>query len=124
LQAYFPCPQATAIEKCINLGFQVTKHPFFIENNEYYRVRRLLNREQQAIVKDIAMKKCSNMHTHVHLFLIGEARTRKTFIAKELFQMIIRIYDSNNSTDPMKTKGLIVAYIGKYAYNVDVTTIC
>jgi hypothetical protein len=39
LQADLPCPRATAIEKCINIGFKVTKHPFFIENEEYYRVR-------------------------------------------------------------------------------------
>jgi hypothetical protein len=34
LQAYFPRPRASNIEKRINLGFQVTKHPFLIENNE------------------------------------------------------------------------------------------
>ena len=33
------------------------------------------------------------------------------------------MYDSNNSTDPMKPKGLIVAYTGKVAYNVGGTTI-
>jgi hypothetical protein len=42
---------------------------------------------------------------------------------KALFQMLIRIYDSNNSSDPMKPKGLIVAYTGKTAYNVGGTTI-
>ena len=31
--------------------------------------------------------------------------------------------DSNNSSDPMKPKGLIVAYIGKAAYNAGGTTI-
>jgi hypothetical protein len=30
LQEDLPCPRATANEKHINLGFQVTKHPFFI----------------------------------------------------------------------------------------------
>jgi hypothetical protein len=38
-QVDLPCPREANIEKHINLGFQVTKHPFFIENNEYYRVR-------------------------------------------------------------------------------------
>jgi hypothetical protein len=123
LQADFPCPRATAIEKRINIGFQVTKHPFFIENNEYYIVRRLLNREQQAILNDIAIKKHLNMHTLVHLFLTGGAGTRKTFITKTLFQILIRIYDSNNLTDPMQPKGLIVAYTGNVAYNVGGTTI-
>jgi hypothetical protein len=77
----------------------------------------------QTILKDIALKKHLNMDTHVHLFLIGGAGTGKTFIAKALFQMIIQIYDSNNSSDPMKPKGLIVAYTGKNAYNAGGTTI-
>jgi hypothetical protein len=42
---------------------------------------------------------------------------------KALFQMLIRIYDSNNSSDPMKPKGLIVAYTGKAAYNAGGTTV-
>jgi ATP-dependent DNA helicase PIF1 len=63
------------------------------------------------------------MHTHVHLFLIGGAGTCKTFTMKELFQMLIRIYDSNNSSDPMKPKGLIVLYTGKSTYNVGGTTV-
>ena len=63
------------------------------------------------------------MDTPVHLFLIGRARIGKTFIAKALFQMLIRIYDSNNSFDPMKRKGLIVSYTGKVAYNVGGTTV-
>jgi hypothetical protein len=37
--------------------------------------------------------------------------------------MIIQIYDSNNSSDPMKPKGLIVAYIGKVSYNARGTTV-
>jgi len=39
LQVYFPRPRAIDIEKRINLGFQVTKHSFFIENNKHYKVR-------------------------------------------------------------------------------------
>jgi hypothetical protein len=42
---------------------------------------------------------------------------------KALFQMLIRIYDSNSSSDPMKPKGLIVAYTGKVAYNAGGTTV-
>lgn len=37
--------------------------------------------------------------------------------------MLIRIYDSQNTTDPMKPKGLILAYTGKAAYNAGGTTI-
>jgi hypothetical protein len=69
------------------------------------------------------LKKCLSMHTLVHLFLTGGAETGKTFTAKALFQMLIQIYESNNSSDPMKPKGLIVAYIGKDAYNAGGTTV-
>jgi hypothetical protein len=89
LQADLPRPPAGGSEKRINIGFQVTKHPFLIENNEYHRIRRLLNREQQTILKDIALKKCLNMDSPVHLFLTVGAGTCKTFTAKALFQMLI-----------------------------------
>jgi hypothetical protein len=52
-----------------------------------------------------------------------EVGTGKTFIAKSLFQMLIRIYDSNNYSDPMKPKEVIVAYTGKAAYNAGGTTV-
>jgi hypothetical protein len=108
--------------KSIHLKFQVTKHPFFLENEEYYRIRRLLNKEQQAIVKDIAWKKCKDIHTHVHLFLIEGEGIGETFTSKSLFQMLIQIYDECN-TNRLKPRGLILAYISKVAYNAGGTTI-
>jgi hypothetical protein len=81
--------QQLEVKKHINIGFQVTKHPFLIENNEYHRIRHLLNREQQTILKDIALKKRLNMNSLVHVFLTGIAGISKTFTEKELFQMLI-----------------------------------
>ena len=83
----------------------------------------MLNCEQQKIVKDIGIKKWLNMNSPMHVFLTGGAGTRKTFTEKALFQMLIWIYDSNNYSIPMKPKGLIVAYTGKYAYNVGGTIV-
>ena len=123
LQADLPRPPAAGSEKCINLGFQVTKHPFLIENNEYHRIRCLLNHEQQTIVNDISLKKRLNMDTPVHLLLTGRAGIGKIFTVKALFQMLIQIYDSNNSSDPMKLKGLILTYRGKASYNVGGTKV-
>jgi hypothetical protein len=37
-------------------------HPFFLKNEEYYRLRRMLNREQQEISKEIFLKKSRDMH--------------------------------------------------------------
>jgi Cdc6-like AAA superfamily ATPase len=84
-----PRPPTGGSEKRINLDFQVTKHPFLIENNEYHRIRCLLNREQQTTVKDVSLKKHLNMDTPLHLFLTGGARTGKTFTMKALFQILI-----------------------------------
>ena len=65
------------MERSMNLGFQVTKHQFLLENKEYYRIMRLLNKEQQAIVKDISMKKRRDIHTPIDLFLIGGQEQEK-----------------------------------------------
>jgi hypothetical protein len=59
----------------------------------------------------------------LHLFLTSGAGTGKTFTAKILFQMLIRIYDAHNTIDPLKPKGLILAYTGKASYNASGTTI-
>jgi hypothetical protein len=123
LETYFPCRQESNMKKSINLCFQVKNHPFFLENEEYCKIRRMLNREQQEIVKDIAFKKQSDMHTPLYLFLTSGVGTWKFFTTKVLFQMLIRIYDAYNTNDPMKLRGLILAYTCKVAYNVDGTTI-
>jgi hypothetical protein len=117
------CPRESNLEKIINLGFQVTDHPFFLDNEEYYRLRILLNKEQQAIVKNISLKKSMDIQELVYLFLTGGEGTGKAFTTKMLFQMIIRIYDAHNTIDPLKPNGLILAYTGKVAYNVGGTTI-
>ena len=69
------------------------------------------------------MKKHLSMHTPVHLFLTGGARTWNTFTSKALFQMLIRIYDSNSSSDPLKPKGLVLTYTWKVSYNAGGTTV-
>jgi hypothetical protein len=84
-----PGPPVGGSEKCMSLGFQGTKHPFLIENNEYHRIRRLLNRKQQTILKNIALKRLLNMDSPMHVFLTSRAGTRKKFVEKELFQILI-----------------------------------
>ena len=123
LQADFPRPLAAESEKRINLGFQVTKHPFLIENNEYHIIRRMLNREQQTILKDIALKKRLNMDSPVHLFLTGGAGTSKTFTAKACSKCLYESMIQTIPLDPMKPKGLILAYKGKVTYNAGGTTV-
>ena len=69
------------------------------------------------------LKKKKNPKEPIYLFIIGGAGVGKTLTAKAIFQMLIRIYDSQKTTDPMKPKGLILAYTGKAAYNAGGTTI-
>jgi hypothetical protein len=89
LQPNLQCIGGKNNKRTTNLGFQVAGHPFFLENREYYRLRRMLNKEQQAIVKDISLKKLRDMQMPLYLFLTGGAGTGKTFTTKMIFQMLI-----------------------------------
>ncbi|KAH9289470.1 hypothetical protein KI387_033587, partial [Taxus chinensis] len=48
--------------------------------------------------------------------------TGKTFTAKMIFETLIRIYSNSTKSDPLKPKGLILAFTGKAAYNAGGTT--
>ena len=49
----------------------------------------MLNREQQAIVKDIALKKCINIDKPLYLFLRDGVGTGNTRTSKVIFQMLM-----------------------------------
>jgi hypothetical protein len=94
LQADLPRPPAGGSEKRINLGFQVTKYHFLIENNEYHRIICLLNREQQTILKDIALKKHLNMDTLLPCSLQAEQEqgrhSQRKHYSKCLYESMIQ----------------------------------
>lgn len=52
------------------------------------------------------------------MFLTGDAGTGKTFVAKAIFHALARFYNSQIASDPIKEKGIILAYTGKAAYNI------
>ena len=64
------------------------------------------------------MKKRLASNKPFYLFLTGRASTSKTFIAKAIFEAMIRIYDKELDSDPFKLKGIIVAPTGKATFNV------
>ena len=68
LQSDLQFAKQSEMKKKINLGFQITAHPFLMENNEYYKLRRILNKEQQAIVKDVAIKKEKTQGTNLPFY--------------------------------------------------------
>ena len=53
----------------------------------------------------------------IYLFLTGCMGTRIFFIAKALFQSLVRMYNNIIEYDPHKIKGLITTYTGKVAFN-------
>ncbi|XP_059067636.1 uncharacterized protein LOC131858419 [Cryptomeria japonica] len=83
----------------------------------------MLNIEQQAIVKDIAIKKMKNMQTPLHLFLTSGEGIGKTFTAKAIYQTLLHLYSASIDNDPDKPKGLITAYTGKSTFNIGGTTL-
>ena len=50
--------------------------------------------------------------------MTGDASTGKTFVAKVIFQELVRHYNKQLASDPLKTKGIILAYTRKAAYNI------
>ncbi|XP_059077054.1 uncharacterized protein LOC131876217 [Cryptomeria japonica] len=104
-------------------AFKISQHPQIMDNNDYYKLRQMLNKEQQTIVKDIIMKKLKNIKAPLHLFLTGGAGTGKTFTAKAIYQALLRIYNNSIDNDPEKPKSLITAFTRKAAYNIGGTTL-
>lgn len=64
-----------------------------------------------------------NINEPLNLFLIRGAGTGKIFRAKAIFQMLMQIYNEHYNIEPLKPKGLILAYTGKVAYNASGVTI-
>ena len=98
--------------------WNLTKKPFLLDMDKYHAIRRNLNNEQQSIVKEIVARKKNNPSTPIHLFLTGGAGTGKTHTAKIAYDALLHFYDKEIGSDPLKKKGLKVAFTGKAAYNV------
>ena len=71
----YNCYHTLLPENPINIGFQAIGHPFLLENQEYYKLRRMLHKEQHEIVKDITIKKRRELYTPFYLFLTDGAGT-------------------------------------------------
>lgn len=54
--------------KKFDIGFQIVQNPNFLRNIEYYKLRQTLNKEQEEIVKDIAMKNNWTKTNHYTFF--------------------------------------------------------
>ena len=103
-----PKPKQT-IQIVHNPLFLEIAHPFLQNTQEYYTIRRKLNKEKQTILKDAIMTNRLFPHKPLYLFLTGRAGTSKTFIEKLLYEALIHLYDKQLHSDPLKPKGIIVA---------------
>ena len=82
--------------------FKISHHPQIMDNDEYHKLRKMLNREQKAIVKDIVKKTIKNNKKLLHLFLTVGARMQKTFTTKVIYQALLWIYNKHINNDPNK----------------------
>lgn len=84
-----------------------------MDNIVYFKLRKMLNKEQKAITKGIIMKKLKNIKTPLPFLLIRESVTRKIFTATTIYQALILIYKKCIDNDQDKQKGLITTYMRK-----------
>jgi hypothetical protein len=61
---------------------------------------------------------CTMIHRYVYYFIKGVG-TRKTFTLKFIIQWLLWLYNKDISFDLTKTKALLMASIGKIAFNID-----
>ncbi len=94
-----------------------------MEEFEYRSLFRQLNEEQRLIFVDVMHRKQLYLDTSICLFLIGGARTSKTFTLKSIIQKLLRLYNIEMFFNLTKTKVLLMASIGKVAFNIDDSTI-
>ena len=89
---------------------------------EYHALRKTLNNEQETIAKEIITRKRNDPLSSNYLFLTGGEGTGKTHTAKTIYHGLLQYYDKQIESNPLKRKGLIVAFTGKSAYNVGAVT--
>ena len=76
--------------------------------------KQLQNRlSQEKEITPLVQSTCSS----------GGARTGKTHTAKAIYHGLLHYYDKQLESDPLKRKGLILAFIGKVAYKVGGITV-
>jgi hypothetical protein len=103
------------IKTSLDRPYHVVQQPHILENTTFYNMRRQLNKEQAAIVKDILTKKKKALNEPIHLFFIGGIGTGKTFLGEAIFQSLM--YNNRLEYDPLKLKKIITTYTGKTTFN-------
>lgn len=88
---------------------------------KFYEIMRMLNSEQEKIVKQIVDEK-KNRNDPLYVLVIGGANIGKTFTIIEIFQSLIHLYNMFGY-DPTQLKGIITTYIGKKIFNFSIITL-
>jgi hypothetical protein len=90
---------------------------------EYRSLFKQLNEEQRLIFHDVMHRKQLYLDTPICLFLTGGVGIGKKFTLKLIIQGLLQLYNRNISFNLTKTKVLLMASIGKIAFNINGLTI-
>jgi hypothetical protein len=90
---------------------------------KYWSMLIQLNEEQRLIFDDIMYRKQVYHNIPIHIFLIKGVGIGKNFILKLIIQGLLRVYYKYLPLNLTKIKALLMASIGKIAYNIDGQTI-
>ena len=90
-----------------------------LEGKSYHEIKELL----QVSHSFISLWKNQDPQTPIYLFLTGGTGTGKTHTLLLLVQALQQIYLHSNEFDIEKPQILLMAYIGKVAYNIGGTMI-
>jgi hypothetical protein len=94
-----------------------------MENFEYCSLFKQLNEEQRLIFNDVMHKfNCNLIHRYV-FFTRGARIGIKKFTLKLVIQELLRLHNRDLFSDLTKSKALLMASIGKVAFNIDSSTI-
>jgi hypothetical protein len=90
-----------------------------MEEFEYRSLLKQLNEEHRLIFDDVMHRKKLYFNAPICLFLARDVGTNKNFTLKFIIQGSLQLYNGDISFDLTKTKALLMASIGKIAFNID-----
>ncbi len=104
-------------------GFTILSNYMIMDELKYWSMLRQLNEEQRLIFDDIMYRKQVYHNIPIHIFLIKGVGTSRNFILKWIIQGLLQVYYKYLPLNLTDIKALLMASIGKIAYNIDGQTI-
>jgi hypothetical protein len=76
-------------------------------------------KNKEKVFANVMHRKQLYSYSLIHLFLTRGGRSSKTFTLKLIIQRLLQLYNKNMPFDLTKIKALLMASIGKVAFNID-----